>query len=288
MLDADEIFEYEDSFALPELNKDCYWMKMRQVDAADCHRAFLINAKKNWRWEGILHEVLKCPEETAHEFVPGVMNYCNTAIGARSKIPMEEKYYKDALILEEALKKEPDNARYVYYLGISYMASKHYDLAAKNFEKRANMPSGDVQETFLSLYNLGQAQEELGKYDEAVETYFKAHNFRPTRAEPLSRAASLYRKKGNILVGYLLTKYALMIPFPQQDSCVEYMAYDYNILTEFANCALLLGKYDEGLDACVKLLANPDLPEDYKGSVAANLQVAHDKISSKVNAEVTK
>jgi len=52
------------------------------------------------------------------------------------------------------------------------------------------------------------------------------------------------------------------------------MAYDHNMLVEFANCALLLGKWQEGLDACTKLLGNPNLPEEMKESVTKNYQLA--------------
>jgi hypothetical protein len=46
------------------------------------------------------------------------------------------------------------------------------------------------------------------------------------------------------------------------------------MLIEFANCALLLGKFKEGFDACSKLLANPNLPPEYKSRVQDNYELA--------------
>jgi hypothetical protein len=46
------------------------------------------------------------------------------------------------------------------------------------------------------------------------------------------------------------------------------------MLIEFANCALLLGKFKEGFDACSKLLANPNLPAEYKSQVQSNFELA--------------
>src|SRR6185503_583547 len=82
------------------------------------------------------------------------------------------------------------------------------------------------------------------------------------------------RKKNNVLLGYLLAKYALSIPYPIEDLCVEYVVYDHTLLIEFANCALRLGKFQEGFDACSKLLANPSLPAEYKAPVQANYELA--------------
>jgi hypothetical protein len=46
------------------------------------------------------------------------------------------------------------------------------------------------------------------------------------------------------------------------------------MLFEFANCALLLGKFEEGFDACCKLLKNPNLPPEYKDQVQSNYELA--------------
>ena len=84
----------------------------------------------------------------------------------------------------------------------------------------------------------------------------------------------IHRKKGEILLGYLLSKYALSLPYPTGDWCVEYQVYDYAMQIEFANCAMLLGKYAEGLQACNELLCNPKIPAEYSKPVRANLELA--------------
>lgn len=273
-IDADEIFTFSPDFSLPSLDKDFYYITVRQVGAADIKRIGLINNHLDWKWKGVLHETLECPEAKTYGHLNGIMNVCNTAVGARSKIPQKEKYLQDAKILEVALKKEPTNSRYAFYLAQSYLIAEKYEQAEKFFKKRIAMESKDVEETYLAIYNLGMAQEKLNHLDEALENYFKAYQFRPNRAEPLFRAAIIYRKKGNYLLGYLLSKYALSIPYPTNDMCVEYMTYDYALLIEFANCALLLGRFPEGLQACNHLLANPRLPEEIKVHVISNHELA--------------
>ena len=280
-IDADEILEFSKDFALPRLQKDSYYITVRQVDAADCKRIALIDNSLDWKWKGVLHEILECPEAKSFGSLPGVLNICNTAVGARSTgLSQKEKYLKDAKTLENALKKEKTNGRYAFYLAQSYFLAEQYELAEKKFKKRIDMQSSDVQETYLALYNLGLVQEKLNHTDEALESYFSAHKFRPVRAEPLFRAAVIYRKKGNYLLGYLLSKYALSIPCPAQDFCIEYMTYDHQLLIEFANCALLSGIFSEGQQACIQLLANPNLTEEIRAKVMSNYHLASQNLES--------
>lgn len=281
LIDADEIWEYSKDFVLPYLDKDFYYVTVRQLQAADVKRVALVNNHLDWSWQGILHEVITSPQVKSYAVLKGAINICNSAVGARSKDP--KKYLNDALVLKKALKKEPNNSRYAFFLAQSYLNAQEYELALKHFKERIAMESSDVQENYLSIYNMAMTQEKLNQDDAALETYFKAFKYRPTRAEPLFRCAVIYRKQGNYLLGYLLSKFALSIPYPADDVCVEYMTYDYALLIEFANCTLLLGRFHEGYQACLQLFANPNLPQDIKPHVVANLELAKNNIQAEGN-----
>jgi glycosyltransferase involved in cell wall biosynthesis len=273
-IDADEVFEYEKEFSLPELDRQCYTMTLRQVGAADCRRVALVDMSLDWKWEGVLHEVVHCNQAKTYGHLENVINLCNTATGARSKLSPREKYLKDAAVLEKGLIDEPENARYMYYLGISYSAAGEHEKASEAFAKRAKMPSMDIQETYHAMFNQALSLEKSERLAEAADVYFQAHSFRPIRAEPLFQASAIYRRMGKPLLGYLLAKHALTIPYPEGESCVDYLAYDHRLLIELANCSLLCGFFSEGLEACDKLLANPQLPEEYRASVLSNRSYA--------------
>jgi glycosyltransferase involved in cell wall biosynthesis len=275
-IDADEYLSAEPGFSLPHLDKDYYDIVVTQIGAVTFLRPTLINTKLPWKWHGVLHESLDCSIARSSALLMGITNLCNTnAPSGRSKDP--NKYLKDAALLEEALKKDPNNSRYVFYLAQSYLAANKTDLALTHYEKRAAMTSYDHEQTFFTFYNIGTIHESKGDYERALTYLFKAYEFRPTRAEPLFHAAIIYRKMGNPFLGYLLSKHALSIPYPQE-SCVEYMTYDYAILVEFANCALLTGRWQEGLDASNMLLSNPRLPEDISTRVLANCKLAQHQL----------
>ncbi len=281
LIDADEVLSYEPQFSLSPLTEDYYHILVRQIDAVDFLRVSLVKAKLPWKWVGILHEYIDCPSAKSFSVLSGVMNLCNTNVpSGRSLDP--HKYLKDAAVFEEALKNEPNKSRYVYYLAQSYMAANQDELALKNYEKRAGMQSLDIQETFFAHYCAGKIRENRGDYEGALKNFMNAYTFHPTRAEPLFRASVVYRKMGNPFIGYLVSKYALTIPRPLE-TCVEYGPYEYGILVEFANCALLTGRWQEGLEASEKLLSIPNLPPDLKPSVVSNIVLAKKNLSTTIS-----
>ena len=270
-IDADDALECSTSFVWPNLDKDFYSILLRDRKGSDIQRVALINSHLNWKWEGVLHETLECPEAKSSALLKDILIRYNVGKGARAKDP--KQFLKDAQTFEKALEKDPNNPRYLFYLARSYAHAGEKELAEKAYQKRIAMPSKDVQETYLSLYNLGLLQGESNP-EAAIETYSKAYAFRPTRAEPLFRMAALYREMGRPLLGYQLAKLALNLSRPLNDVCVEYITYDYQLKVEYTYCAFFAGKYQEGIEGCRELLANPNLPEDLRLRVKANLEVA--------------
>ncbi|MEM7175906.1 MAG: glycosyltransferase, partial [Chlamydiota bacterium] len=148
-IDADEVLDYANHFTLPHLDRDVYYYTVRQIDAADCKRVLLVNSALNWQWEGVLHEALKSDAIQTAGFLEGIVNVCNTTQrGARAKDTATRA--NDITILKEAIAKEPANSRYVYYLGITYLATEQYKLALETFQKRVAMESSAVEETYLA------------------------------------------------------------------------------------------------------------------------------------------
>jgi len=276
LIDADEYFKYDPGFSFKNLEMDCYYFIMKQVGSVESLRPSLIGTKLPWKWSGVIHEILNTDITKQSALITGITTIVvDNAPSGRFKDP--KKYLNDAAMLENALKKEPENSRYVFYLAQSYRAAHNLELALKYYEKRASMPSDDEQETFFALYNVGQIKEKMGDAQEALHYFFKAYALRPSRAESLFRAAAVNRKIGNVEKAYTLSKQALTIPRPL-DNCVEYATYDYAILIEFANCALLTGRWQEGLDSSNKLLANPNLPSDIRPHVLKNYSLAMENL----------
>ncbi len=271
-MDADEKLVLGPDFVKPALDKDYYYISVRDSDTtfSEYHRFFLVNNHLKWAWRDVLHEYLLVPSDAKTSEVLKTMRVFTDSDGNRSKDP--KKYYKDAAVLEKALEKDPSNARYVFYLAQSYHNAEEYELAIKNYERRASMKGVWDKEVFWSLYTAGKLQEHLKKPQEIfLKNYSKAFESDQTRAEPLYRLADYFFKNKTFVLGYIVAKAGLSILMPSDGMYVEHWIYHYGISLQYANCAFMLGKYDEASEVYEKLLKRTDLPEDARKLTVNNL-----------------
>ncbi|MBS0625425.1 MAG: glycosyltransferase [Verrucomicrobia bacterium] len=268
LIDADERLEFSQPFP-PPLDKDLYLITIRRAHhgerAATVHRNFLINTKVDWRYRGVLHEEITPLEGITVGLIEGVVNISATEEGFRGRDP--NKYLKDAQVLEEALVKEPENKEYVFYLAQSYAVAGEDHLALINYRKRANMGGWD-QEIYYSLYISAQLEERLGfPNSHIIESFQRAYEYRPSRAEPLFWLANLYRKLNEPYLAYQEFKKALHIPLSRDTIYVEEWIYLYGTMLQFMDCCRALNFKEEARQACCNLLLNPHLPREKKDAV---------------------
>ncbi len=278
-IDADERLGFSGPLRKEQLEKDCYHIFVHGLDEGrpyQFQRAFLINDRLNWVWKGVLHEELSSSQAKSYDVLKEVVNFADTEDGHRSQDP--KKYYKDAEVLEKALKEDPSNSRYVFYLALSYENAKDYALAIKNYEKRAAMGGWD-QEIFWSLYSVGKIQSMLKMNSETIiNSFCKAYQARRTRAEPLYQLANHFSKNQNYILGYSVAKIGVALPMPQDLIPVEHWIYEYGLLFEYANCAFALGKYEEAQDAYQSLLSKTNVPSDIQEKAKENLRASKWKL----------
>ncbi len=274
-IDADEVLEFSNTFTMPRLDKDLYYI-MTHFNGTKYLRAQLVNNHLDWKWLGVIHEVVDSPALQTRATLEGVFNVVRTD-GARSKDP--KKFHKDAAVLEAALKKEPDHARYQFYLAQSYRDAGEIELALRHYTKRVEMGGWD-QEIFWSLLQIAILQEELKMpADTVIDSYQKAFKYRPSRAEPLYRLAEYHRKNENFLEGYRAALLGLTIKEPEEVLFLENWMYDYGMLFSFSICAYWSGRYTESQLACQLLLTNQQLPEAIRDRVEKNLWCCNTKIT---------
>lgn len=282
IIDADEVFAFTPDFKWPDLDKDFYHI-ITEFGGTNYGRVQLINNKLDWKWVGVLHEALDCPQAFTCDTVPNIKNVVSTD-GARSKDP--RKFHKDAEILEAALKEEPNNSRYMFYLAQSYRDAGEYQLSLFNYLRRIAMGGWD-QEIFWSMLQVGILQAELKISPEIVlDTYKRAFEYRPTRAEPLYHLANYERLRGNYLGGYQAALRGLNIPISDDILFVDRWVYDWGLLLEFSVSAYWIEKYTEALLSSNLLLANPSLPENVRECVERNLTWIHMKIKEQQQSKV--
>lgn len=279
IIDADEVLALDPNYKVPDLDKDFYYI-MTQYGGTRYPRLQLVNNHLDWAWKGVLHETILSDQAKSYGTLLGVTNVVSTD-GFRSKDPL--KFHKDAQVLENILKVEPDNARYVFYLALSYRDAQEHALALKNFEKRIAM-GGWEPEIFWSLLQIGLLQEALEMPEETiVNSYKKAYHYRPTRVEPLYRLALYYRRKGNYAEGYKVAKQGIHMPVPEDALFVENWIYDHGLLSEYSICAYWIEKYTEAYLASQLLLSNPLLPANFVDCTQKNMEWINKKLAEQQN-----
>lgn len=264
-IDADEVLRLNKPLNKEKLTAAFYAMKSVGRDT-EHHRIHLIGNDPGWKWVGVLHEAIIHEEKIEGKILQDAIIDFTAMDGNRFNDP--DKFLNDAKVLEKALKKDPSNPRYVFYLAQSYFNARRYPKALENFQKRLTM-RGEDGEAFFSLYCIGYIQEEMKIDSETVVgSYLKAFEFKPMRAEPLERLAQFFCKKNWPLLGYLISKFGLNIQTEMDfNSHALPWVYDYSLELIFADSAYAIRAFNESLVAYHHLQENAKLPEHYLSHV---------------------
>lgn len=267
-MDADDVLEFENEPQFPKLHHDLYNM-WRGTSSFTYQKPQLIKADLPWKWVGVTHEYLDCAVNYTSEILTGVQ-YVSRDGGFRSSNP--KKFIQNIKLLKEALKTDPNNSRHVFYLAESYRDNGEKGKALETYQKRIDM-GGWEEEVFWSKLQLGHLLRWMGLPSTlAVDCYMRAFNYRNHRVEPLYYLAELYNQQGQYDQAYSVIKMkdSLVRPFQKDSLFNEDWIEEYGLLCQLSLCSFYLGKYQESLDTCDALLANPNLPDHWRKQIEVN------------------
>ena len=273
VLDADDRIHGDLSFK--GLILDTYQLR---IGTGFSHwRNQLFRCGLKWEYRGVLHEYAFSPLSKTGARLDGKYHVEARTAGVRSQDP--EKYKKDAALLEEALKTEPDNARYWFYLGQSYFDSHDFVNAKRCYEKRVQM-GGWPEEQFYAAWRVGQCAMALKETDDNVILYMlRAYEIRPNRAESLHNLAEYLRLKNKFALAYCFAKTAASLPFPANDVLFVFQdVYDYRSLDEQGISAYYVGRFAEAAAIFEGILAEGKYPPAQRDRLVKNLDFSRAKI----------
>lgn len=277
-IDADEVISYKHEPTRPviekfkaQLHHDVYSVENIMSDIV-FSREQLFSNKKRFIYKGVVHEYLACLDKIESKGL--VEDFGNYPIQDSHRNKSGHKLEIDIKVLKSALQTEKDpylRSRYTFYLAQSLLNCQKSAEALQYYQQQIQM-DGDAEETFYSFFQIAVLKETL-KYpqDEIMQSYLKAYEVRPSRAEPLYRAMCFARNCQLYQQGYMLAKHALQIPCPTNDIFVDSSVYEYRILDEFSTLAFQTGRYQECIDACKKLLEENKLPKEDAERIKKNL-----------------
>ncbi len=303
MIDADD--ELRGKMELPrDMNAEGYALRIQRGDFT-WWRTQIFKTDAGWKYTGVLHEYAECPREEGEplitmERVKGDYFVDARTLGARNKnedgtgIDPIQKYSRDAEVLLEALKKDPENARYQFYLAQSYFDSQQWEKSLEAYTQRAAM-GGWAEEVFYSVFRCAMIKLIKGDdWPESQDTMMQAWNVRPHRAEPLYNLAKIHRTNGNPNLAYLFAAQAMRIPYPKDDILfISDDIYKWQILDEYASVAFYVNDLEGGYQAAQKLVNmcnKGEIPVENHERLTLNLNHYANALGerSKVMAEVNK
>lgn len=270
-IDADERLQLPAGYKRPVLTADGYHLNVR-YGGLSYARCALVAARLPWRWEGVVHEYLACASGFKLETLPGP-----TVIvahdGARSRDP--DTYKKDAALLEDALREDPNNPRNVFYLAQSYRDAGELEKSRETYQRRAKM-AGWEEEGWFAEYQAAVLAERLGASPEVISfAYLSVYQRRPTRSEPLVRLARFHRLRKEFHLALLYAKRAAAIAKPADLLFLDEAAYTWSALDEVAVAAYYVDARDakeEGRDAVRRLLAENRFPASERPRMLKNAE----------------
>ncbi len=217
----------------------------------------LLNVRETrWKWEGPVHNyVVNLGGSKKRALRKDVWIIYHSGEGAKSHgLTQEQKYLRDARLLEEDLKLHPESTRSQFYLAQSYKHAGHLEEAYEAYRKRAAM-EGWIEERFMAQLEVGRVAAQLGKPEEVVlRELLAAYELRPRRAEPLYDLARFFRQRKNYGKGYVFAKVGVQTPRPNDSLFVSQDVYDWRLLDELSISAYWIGKYAEAKETCEEIL----------------------------------
>ncbi len=272
LLDADDTVELPDGFTLPELTADGYTLECQDA-AVGYRRIRLVRNDASWRCRGVVNDFLASESPHTIGHLPIVIR--RHYDGARRRDPDTPREYEE--LLERALRTETDAflvARYTYQLAQSYRDGGKTGKALATYMRRAELGFWQ-EEVFVSLLNAGRLQDSLGRpAREVLNTYERASNTAPHRAEALYAASYLCRMHRRFAEAAAYARRGLEIALPPAGLFVETEIYQYGLLDEFAVSAFEIGCHDEAIAACERLLREGNLPAGVRQRVEGNVRIA--------------
>lgn len=275
IMDADEFLVVPAGFQWPELTGDAYDFLLDMNGITYC-RNQLVRSQLPWRYEGVLHEYITCDQPHTQSRMGGVKVQI-VVEGARSSDPL--KYRRDALLLEEALLREPENARYMFYLAQSYRDAQEPELAMDRYRRRTAM-GGFPEEVWYAQFEIAKLKQVKGDpWPEVLSAYLEAYAIRPQRAEPLYRIGLAYQQKQEFILARLFFGKAMELTYPAQDLLfVETDMYRFFLPLEYAVACYWLGLHPEAIQVNDRLLADPSLKQEWRELLLRNRAFSTDAI----------
>ena len=259
-------------------------------------RPLLINNRKRWMFQGILHEFLLNIDKIKDtcEIIDGDYYIIHGTFGNRSTNP--NKYLNDATILKNGFEKEyaKENGdlyladRYAFYCAQSYRDCGLIDEAILWYTKVLELNNW-IQEKYYSCYTLGELYKIKNDNTKAVTYWLKTLEYDPERIEGLINAVEYYYSIGeHIVVNALYHRFKNYNKNLNLQKKLFVLQYKYTDLLEYYNSisAYYANDKKSGYLCCKKIILNNVLMPELLKKTYENISFYKDLFEKDEEAKV--
>ncbi len=262
ILDADEELQFGTG-AFPPLDAgvDLYWMVERSAQASmTMSKPRIVRLANDFHFEGVIHESLSYGAETRHADLASVSVLAHYD-GARSKgLSAQEKYLRDAEVLEQAVATDPKNSRSWYYLGMSYLAAQVEDRALNAFEQLMTLDALP-SERYDARMRLAQILRKREQMQFAEMHLREASKLAPHRSDPLVVLAEIALGRGEFAISHALALRSLEMPVVNDGMFVDGELQFPRRHLVFLNAARAVGDLPRARQVVENILRQPNLTD---------------------------
>lgn len=225
-----------------------------------------------WTCKGVTHEYWDGSTKRLPESVCWIQDQNDG--GCKS-----DKFERDLRLLEEGVRQEPDNVRYMFYLAQTYHSVGRWKDAIRMYKKRFASGGWD-EERWYSLYMIGQTWLSLNDPIKFEMYMLRAFAFRPQRAESVYRLAKYFREKGDRYKSYHYIQLGKSIPCSSDSLFVESDVYDGLFEYESTIVLYYMDRHREGLRQSMSYLLKQkhNLDSVYK-NIAFYIEPLHQDVT---------
>jgi glycosyltransferase involved in cell wall biosynthesis len=219
-------------------------------------REQIVRLDAGWSYRGVVHEVIGRANQEPGEVIGGDYHIDSRRTGARNKD--DNKYHRDAALIEEALKTEKDPGlvrRYNFYLAQSYKDAGMRDKSISAYQTVASDSNTWAQERFYSCYMLGFLHQYEGDADKSIKNWLQTVEYDNTRIDGVVNAMTTLRGAGQHQQVMMLYRAWKHITSPPKDALFLSSAdYDYRMQYEASISGFYANEHKDGSEACAQCI----------------------------------
>jgi len=215
----------------------------------------LIKARKEWRYNGSVHEWMYDKSEikgpAVYKMPDDIILYQDRTMDGNKS---SKRFSRDKELLLDDHRKNLSETRTLFYLAQTCACLNEPENAFYYYKLRSEL-DGFQEEKFHSYLRCGEFSIQL-KHDwyTSMGFFMRAVEHSP-RAEPLIIIAKYYNNEKKWHLAYTFIKLACSLPYPTESILfVDKHAYDYTRWHIMGIVAYYCGKYEDGKTACIKAI----------------------------------